>query len=145
VGRAELGARIESPAPPAQPFPVEKLCAGQIGHGPAAAEPLDGGAVLLVRVVTVADHRPRPCLDPQRPLGASRPRPRCEALVRGDGVIELTGTGGRVDKLGEDPRRADVVVLARAPGGGERVPQRFRRGPRTLPHERWRRFSGLDG
>ncbi len=116
VGCAELGAGIEPPASPAEPFPVEEVGAGQFGQGSAATEPLDGGAVLLVCVVTVADDRPCSCLDAQGSLGAGC---ACLRARRSYAATAVSGSPVRAaaSTSSASTRRADVVVLA---GAGRR-------------------------
>ena len=83
VRGAQLLARVHAPALAAQPFAVEQVGARELGADARAAEPLDRLAVEALGVVAVAQQRARARLDPQRPVGAARPRRLREPLERG--------------------------------------------------------------
>src|SRR5688572_15698184 len=84
-------------------------------------ESFDRLAVQRLCDLAVAEQRLRPCLDPERPVRAGGTRAFLESFQSGGGLVVGAASGGGLDELGErEPVDAQVVVLARRSGAGER-------------------------
>src|SRR4051794_41829062 len=86
---AQLLARVEPAALPAQPFAVQEVSAGELHPDASPGEPLDRLAIEPLGGLAIAKERPRARLDTERPVrstgsgvgrepppgGGRRPRP----------------------------------------------------------------------
>src|SRR5438105_118980 len=71
--RAELLARVEPTALPAQPFAVQEMATGELDPDAGPLEPLDRLAIEGLRRFPLGQQRPGAGLDPDRPVGSADP------------------------------------------------------------------------
>ena len=122
VRAAELLARVDAPVLAAQPLAVEQVRAREVDerccvrpsrsiasrYSASAASP------------SLSSARERACIA-ERPARAGDARALLELRQRRGGLVGGAGPRARLDELGERPaEEPQILVLARAPGGGER-------------------------
>src|SRR2546423_13121768 len=103
---AQLLARIEPPALPAQPFAVQEVSAGEVHPDASPGEPLDRLAIEPLGGLAIAEERPRARLDAQRPV---------RSTGSGVGREPPQGVGSRLRPPA--PNRGPHQLPPRPPGG----------------------------
>src|SRR3954447_26426702 len=116
---AQLHARLDPPALPAQPLAVQEVRSRERYRDTGAAEPLDRLTVEALSLLALAHERPRARRDAQRPVGSTRAADLLEPSERRPGALGQPRAHGRLDELRRHPRRqAELVGVRGGPLGG---------------------------
>src|SRR4051794_22211690 len=102
---AQLDARIDAAAFTAQPLAVDQSGASEVHAAPGAREPFDRLPVQALGHLARGQECARSGLEPQGPVAAADPSVLREPVQRGGGLLRRAGSDGRLDELGQHPRR----------------------------------------
>jgi hypothetical protein len=121
VRPAQLLARVDARLLTPQPLAAEQVRTGDVNDDPAAPEMVDRLAVQRVGLVAVAQQRARAGLHAERPARTGDARALSELRQRPGCLVKGAAPHARLDELGQRPaEEPQILVLARAPGRGER-------------------------
>jgi hypothetical protein len=101
----QLRPRVGPPPLAAQPFAAEQVRAGEFGPEAGAAQSADRLAVAALGVLAVAEQRLGTRVDPLPPVGLADVSRLGQLAERLGGQLGLPGPAGRLDQLGQRPRR----------------------------------------
>ena len=122
VGRPELLARIDPPALPAQPLPVEQARPGTFRTQARPIQEVDRVAVELVGGRPVRHQSPPARLEAQPPGRVDLPDVLAQSIQTLDRALLVPRPRGRLDQLAERPHRHEQLrrVVARLDRRGQR-------------------------